>query len=74
MTRKPIWNLHGGKMRPSRICDVLIENNRIMLEIKKGRNEYETVPWQDVVSQVEEAKEHEREIISMSPGTARGAD
>lgn len=45
---------------PPRFCDVVIENNIVFLEHKKfdkkDRTQYERIPWEDMVYQVEAAK------------------
>lgn len=60
MIRRQIRNLHSDKPMPPRFCDVIIENDTVFLEHKKfnkrDRTQYERIPWEDVVYQVEAAK------------------
>ncbi|MCD7825244.1 MAG: hypothetical protein LUH14_04700 [Clostridiaceae bacterium] len=56
MIKKPIRNLHSDRPVPPRFCDVIIEGNQIYLEKKNDKNNYEKIPWEDVVFQVEAAK------------------
>lgn len=62
MTRKPIRNLHSNKAVPPRFCDVIVDGNKVNLEIKTERNKYATIPWNDVVRQVGIAVEMETEM------------
>lgn len=56
MIKRPIRNLHSDRPTPPRVFDVIVDKDRVDLEIKTGRNTYEKIPWQDVVYQVEAAK------------------
>jgi hypothetical protein len=56
MMKKPIRNLRSSKPIPPRVFDVVIDGDELALEIKTGKNQYETVSWSDVVSQVEQAR------------------
>ena len=61
MIRRPIRNLHSNKPMPPRFCDVVIEDDAIFLEQKiidrRDRTQYARIPWDDVVYQVEAAKQ-----------------
>lgn len=54
--KKPVRNLHSDKPIPPRVFDVVIDGDRIDLEIKTKRNILEKIPWEDVIYQVELAK------------------
>lgn len=56
MVKKPVRNLSSTKPVPPRLFDVLVDGDDVAIQVKTGKNEYETVPWPDVVSQVEAAK------------------
>ncbi|MEA4972340.1 MAG: hypothetical protein VB119_04090 [Candidatus Metalachnospira sp.] len=56
MIKKPIRNLHSDKPVPPRVFDVVIDGDRVDLEIKTEKNKYEKIPWEDVLYQVEAAK------------------
>lgn len=56
MTRQAIRNLHTSRNTPPRFCDVIIEGDKVFLEKKSDKNKYEKIPWDDVVYQVEAAK------------------
>ena len=56
MMKTPIRNLRSSKPIPPRVFDVVIDGDELALEIKTGKNQYETVSWSDVVSQVEQAR------------------
>ncbi len=53
--RKAIRNLKSDKPTPPRFCDVIIEGNEVNLEIKKDKNRYETISWEDMKNQVDAA-------------------
>ena len=56
MVKKPVRNIRSSKPVPPRLFDVLVDGDDVSIQVKTGKNEYETVPWPDVVSQVEAAK------------------
>ena len=56
MTKTAIRNLHSDKPIPHRFCDVVIEDGKIFLEKKTDKKQFEKIPWEDVVYQVETAK------------------
>lgn len=56
MTKTAIRNLHSDKPIPPRFCDVVIEDGKIFLEKKTDKKQFEKIPWEDVVCQVETAK------------------
>ena len=56
MTKTAIRNLHSDKPIPPRFCDVVIEDGKIFLEKKTDKKQFEKIPWEDVVYQVETAK------------------
>ena len=56
MTKTAISNLHSDKPIPPRFCDVVIEDEKIFLEKKTDKKQFEKIPWEDVVYQVETAK------------------
>ena len=56
MTKTAIRNLHSDKPIPPRFCDVVIEDGKIFLEKKTDKQQFEKIPWEDVVYQVETAK------------------
>ena len=56
MTKTAIRNLHSDKPIPPRFCDVVIEDGQIFLEKKTDKKQFEKIPWEDVVYQVETAK------------------
>ena len=56
MTKTAIRNLHSDKPIPPRFCDVVIEDGKIFLEKKMDKKQFEKIPWEDVVYQVETAK------------------
>lgn len=53
--KKPIWNLDSEKTAPSRFCDVIIEGKNVTLEVKTGKEKYETISWDDMQYQVNSA-------------------
>ena len=56
MFKRQIRNLNSTKPNPPRVFDVLVNGGDVSLEFKTGKNSYETMPWEDVVQQVEAAK------------------
>lgn len=57
MVKIPIRNLHSTKPVQPRFCDVVIENGKVFLEKKTDKKKLEKIPWEDVVSQVNAAKD-----------------
>ena len=57
ITSRPIRDLHSNKPVPPRFCDVIIQENCVFLQKKTDKNKYEQIPWEDVVYQVEAAKQ-----------------
>ena len=58
MYRQPVRNLHSTKSVPTRVCDVaVLDEMRILLEFKTEKGKVEQIPWEDVVYQVEVARE-----------------
>ena len=57
MMRRQILNLHSSKPQPPRFCDVIVEGEKVTLEVKQDKNKIETIPWDDLVYQVKAAKE-----------------
>jgi hypothetical protein len=57
MIKRPIRDLHSDRQTQTRFCDVVIDGNNVYLEQKKEKNTYVTISWDDVVYQVEAAKE-----------------
>ena len=56
MTKTAIRNLHSDKPIPPRFCDVVIEDGKIFLEKKTDKKQFEKIPREDVIYQVETAK------------------
>lgn len=56
MIKRPIRNLHSDMQTQTRFCDVVIDGDNVYLEQKKEKNTYVTISWDDVVYQVEVAK------------------
>lgn len=54
MKRKQIRNFFSSKPIPPRLFDVVVDGENVDLEFKTGKNEFERVPWRDVVSLVEQ--------------------
>lgn len=53
--RQAIRNLSSDKPIPPRFCDVVIEGADVKLEVKTDKNRYETISWEDMKYQVNEA-------------------
>ena len=65
--RRPIRNNNSDKPSPPCFCHVIIEDGDVTLEVKKDRNKYETISWDDMHSQVNLAmKKAEQEERSYS--------
>jgi hypothetical protein len=56
MIRRPILFFSTEKPTPQRVFDVVIENDKIDLEIKIEKKKLIKIPWEEVVSQVKAAK------------------
>lgn len=54
--RRAIVNLHSDKQHSPRFCDVVVDGQNISLEVKMDKDRYESIPWEDVVYQVEVAR------------------
>ncbi len=55
MKKKAIRNIHSSRQIPPRLFDVIVEGENVDVEFKIGKNEYERIPWIEVVSLVEQA-------------------
>ena len=55
--RKPILNLRSDKQQAPRFCDVIVEGENVTLEVKQDKDKVETINWNDLVYQVQVAKE-----------------
>ena len=49
--------------RAPRLCDVKVDGLNASLVFKLGRNEYVSIPWEDVVLIVESAIEAEKKTL-----------
>ena len=54
--KKPVRNLSSNKAVAPRVFDVVIDGDRIALEVKINKDKFERIPWDDVIYQVEVAK------------------
>ena len=55
MVKRPVRDLHSTKPVPPRFCDVIVEDGQVFLEKKNEKKQYEKIPWDDVVYQVQAA-------------------
>jgi len=56
MIKKAVRNLHSDKPNPPRVFDVIVDGDRIDLEVKINKGRIERISWEDVLYQVEAAK------------------
>ena len=56
MVKRPILCFGDEKPTPQRVFDVVVEGNKVDLEIKNDKKKIVKIPWDDVVYQVEAAK------------------
>lgn len=56
MVKRPILSFSNEKPTPQRVFDVVVEGNKVDLEIKNDKKKIIKIPWNEVVSQVEAAK------------------
>ena len=61
MFRIPIWNNSEGHKSPSRFCDAVVKDGKILLEIKYGRNNYQQMPCEEIQKQIREGIKEEEE-------------
>ena len=55
IVQRPIWNVHNNKPSPTRLFDVIVDDDKnVVLQFKLGK-QYEQIPWLEVVSQVDDA-------------------
>ena len=59
MTKRSIRDLHSPKQVQPRFCDVVIDGEVIYLEKKNKKGEFERIRWEDVVHQVNIAKDED---------------
>lgn len=57
MIKRPIRNLRSKGKLGRRVFDVIVKDKQVNLEIKTGKHDYELISWDDVVTQVEIAKQ-----------------
>ena len=55
--RKHIRNLHDGTEDGERIFDAIVEEGRVTIELKTSKKQLVQVPWEDIVTQVDAAKQ-----------------
>ncbi len=60
MKRIPIWNNSDGQKSPSRFCDAVEINGKILLEIKYGRNNFQQMPYEEIQKQIREGIKEEK--------------
>ena len=60
MQRIPIWNNSDGQKSPSRFCDAVEINGKILLEIKYGRNNFQLMPYEEIQKQIREGIKEEK--------------
>lgn len=60
MIKRPIRNLHTDKSVPPRIFDVVVDGDSVNLEVKNDKKKIVSIPWSDVVFQVEAARSEEK--------------
>lgn len=46
MIRKQILNLRSSENRSPRFCDVVVEGDKITLEVKHKNDKVETIEWE----------------------------
>lgn len=56
MIKKAVRNLHSDKPNPPRVFDIIIDGDKVDLEVKIKKDKIERIPWEDVLYQVEAAK------------------
>lgn len=55
--RKQIRNLHDTTPAGQRVFDAVVEGDKVTLEIKTSQRKLVQIPWDDVVAQVNAAKD-----------------
>lgn len=55
--RKQIRNLHDTTHTGQRVFDAVVEGDKVTLEIKTSQKKLVQIPWDDVVAQVNAAKD-----------------
>ncbi len=55
--RKQIRNLHDITPTGQRVFDAVVEGDKVTLEIKTSQKKLVQIPWDDVVAQVNAAKD-----------------
>lgn len=62
MQRITIWNNCDGQKSPSRFCDAVVKDGKILLEIKYGRNNFQQMPCEEIQKQIQEGIKEEEKI------------
>lgn len=55
MIKTPVRNLHSDKDIPPRFCNVIVNGEDVTLEVKINKNKFETISWEDMQYQVNQA-------------------
>ena len=55
--RKQIRNLHDTTPTGQRVFDAVVEGDKVTLEIKTTQKKLVQIPWDDIVAQVNAAKD-----------------
>ncbi len=60
MVRRQVRDLRSNEEIPKRFCDVIVDKGNVYLEVKQGKNDFQRISWDDVVYQVNAAKNNEK--------------
>lgn len=52
MIERPVRDLHSSKRVPPLFCKVIVDGDKVTLEIKGKDNKKQTISWKDMVYQV----------------------
>ena len=56
IVRKHIRNLHDGTADGERLFDAIVDGEQVTIELKNSKKQLVQVPWEDIVTQVDAAK------------------
>lgn len=54
--RRQIRNLHDGTENGERVFNAIVDGDEVTLELKNSKKQLVRIPWNDVVIQVDAAK------------------
>ncbi|MBQ9030106.1 MAG: hypothetical protein IJ106_01455 [Parasporobacterium sp.] len=69
-TKREIRNWRSSSSIPPRLFDVVVDGNLVEIQVKTNKNGISSIPWEDVVTQVEQAVQENKKMAKELPQPA----